>query len=181
MMLPDYTPNKRNCLKQDMYDMTRNARTEVVREDIYNPQTDGATLVATTSSTPDPNLPSLFNLMTTACAALKPTPAVSIAVYGIDTPVAGLVMFQHPPQLGEFQTTSKAPPTKGKVGRLPNVGNFAARPFAPLEHATLLVEPKKLSYVLSEVTRKRMGVGGDARGRAWVTYVRRRARAKVIE
>jgi hypothetical protein len=38
-----------------------------------------------------------------------------------------LVSFQHEPQLGEFHTTSNAPPIKGKDGTSPNLGNHAAR------------------------------------------------------
>ena len=85
---------------------------------------------------------------------LKPEPAVSIAVMLMDTPVAALVKLQHPPQLGEFHTTSKAPPMKGNDGISLNVANRPARPFAPFEHATLLSEPSLLSYVVSKVTFK---------------------------
>jgi hypothetical protein len=90
---------------------------------------------------------------------LKPAPAVSMAVMVIMSPVAGLVMFQHEPQLGEFQTTSKAPPMKGNEGMSPNVGNVATRPLAPFEHATPLTEPSMLSNVVSYVTRRGEGVG----------------------
>jgi len=85
---------------------------------------------------------------------LKPAPALSTAVRLIDTPVAILVRFQHAPQLGEFHTTSKAPPIKGKDGISPNVGNLTARPFGPFEHATPLSEPSLLSYVVSYVARR---------------------------
>ncbi|KAI0257260.1 hypothetical protein BJV78DRAFT_1291930 [Lactifluus subvellereus] len=54
---------------------------------------------------------------------LKPAPAVSMAVMLIDTPVDGFVKLQHAPQLGEFHTTSKAPPMNGNDGTSPNVGN----------------------------------------------------------
>lgn len=89
---------------------------------------------------------------------MNPDPAASMAVKLIDTPVAGLVRFQHPPQLGEFHTTSKAPPMKGNVGISPNVGNRPTRPFAPFEHATVFSEPFLLSYVGSNVAR-RVGAG----------------------
>jgi hypothetical protein len=118
----------------------------------HNPQTEGDTLLATTSNTPSPNWPS-FNFSKASCAMLKPAPALSTAVILIDTPVATLVRFQHAPQLGEFHTTSKAPPIKGKEGISPNVGNRAARPFGPSEHATLLSGPSLLSYVVSYVAR----------------------------
>lgn len=121
----------------------------------YNPQTEleGDVLLATTSNTPSPIWP-LFNFSKVSCAMLKPAPALSTAVILIDTPVAMLVKFQHVPQLGEFHATSKAPPIKGKEGISPNVGNRAARPFGPFEHATLLSEPLLLSYVVSYVTRR---------------------------
>ena len=70
-----------------------------------------------------------------------------------DAPVVVLVSFQHPPQLAELNTTSGAPPIKGKVGILPDVGNRATRPFSPFEHATPLSEPLLLSYVVSNVAR----------------------------
>jgi hypothetical protein len=63
----------------------------------------------------------------------------------IHAPVAALVTFQHPPQLGEFHETPGAPPIKGKMGILPNVGYFVTRPFSPFEHATLLSEVLGLS------------------------------------
>ena len=85
---------------------------------------------------------------------LKPEPAASTAVILIDTPVAVLVRLQHAPQLGEFHTTSKAPPTNGNDGISLNVANRPARPFAPFEHATLLSEPFLLSYVVSYVARR---------------------------
>jgi hypothetical protein len=87
----------------------------------------------------------------------------------IDTPVAGLVRLQHEPQLGEFQTTSNAPPMKGNLGISPNVGKRAARPFAPFEHATLLREPLLLSYVVSNVARRVVGdEGGVLGGSGWL-------------
>lgn len=82
----------------------------------------------------------------------------------IEVPVVGLVNFQHEPQLGEFQTTSNAPPRKGNFGTSPNVGKRAARPFAPFEHATLFIEPDLLSKVVSKVVRKVEVVGGDVLG-----------------
>jgi hypothetical protein len=109
-----------------------------------------------------------FNFSNASSAMLKPAPAVSMAVMMIHMRVAGLVMFQHPPQLGESQTTSKAPPMKGNVGRSPNVGNFATRPVAPFEHATLLREPFLLSNVVSNVTRRGEGVGRIGPGRVGV-------------
>jgi hypothetical protein len=81
-----------------------------------------------------------------------------------DVPNFGLVMFQHPPQLGEFHWTSYAPPMKGKDGTEPNVGNRDARPLGPFEHATLFMEPALLSNVGSYVARRGEGVlmaGGD--------------------
>jgi len=85
---------------------------------------------------------------------LKPEPAVSMAVILIDMPVAVLVRLQHAPQLGEFHTTSKAPPMNGNDGISLNVANRPTKPFAPFEHATLLSEPLLLSYVLSYVARR---------------------------
>jgi hypothetical protein len=76
-----------------------------------------------------------------------------------DAPVASPVSFQHAPQVGELYTTSGAPPIKGQVGILPNVGNRAARQFAPFEHATPLSEPLALSYVLWNVARMSRGSG----------------------
>jgi hypothetical protein len=119
----------------------------------YNPQTEGDILLATTSNTPDPIWP-LFSFSKASCAMLKPAPALSTAVRLIDTPVATLVKFQHAPQFGEFHTTSKAPPMNGKEGTSPNVGNRAARPFGPFEHATPFIEPLLLSYVVSYVARR---------------------------
>src|SRR6266852_1773910 len=129
----------------------------------YNPQTEGATLVATTSKTPCPTCPP-FSCTKASWAILNPAPAVSTATKLIEVPVAGLVNFQHEPQLGEFQTTSNAPPRKGKDGTSPNVGNRAARPFAPFEHATLFIEPDLLSNVVSKVARRVADVGGDVLG-----------------
>ena len=111
---------------------------------IYNPQTEGDTLVANTSTTPCPTCPP-FNCTKASCAILNPEPAASIATKLIEVPVAALVKVQHEPQLGEFQTTSKAPPMKGKEGTSPNVGKRAVRPLAPFEHATLFIEPDLLS------------------------------------
>src|SRR6266436_1663044 len=91
---------------------------------------------------------------------LNPAPAVSIAVMLMNAPVVGLVTFQQEPQLGEFQTTSNAPPMKGKDGTLPKVGNRAARPLAPFEQATLFIEPDLLSKVVSKVARKVEVAGG---------------------
>ena len=76
---------------------------------------------------------------------LNPEPVASTATKLIEVPVAALVKVQHDPQLGEFQTTSKAPPMKGNDGTSPNVGKRADRPFAPFEHATLFIEPDLLS------------------------------------
>jgi hypothetical protein len=84
---------------------------------------------------------------------LNPDPALSMAVMINDLPVVVLVSLQHPPQLGELNATPGAPPIKGKVGILPNVGNCAASPFSPFEHATPLREPALLSYVVSNVAR----------------------------
>ena len=123
----------------------------------HKPQTEGDTLLATTSMTPCPISPP-FNRTKASCAMLNPTPAASTAVKLIDTLVAGLVRLQHPPQLGEFHTTSNAPPMKGNVGTSPNVGKRATKPFAPFEHATLFSEPFLLSYVASNVAR-RVGAG----------------------
>ena len=67
---------------------------------------------------------------------LDPDLELSMAVITEDAPVTVLVSLQHPTQLGELNATPGAPPIKGKVGILPNVGNRAARPFAPFEHAT---------------------------------------------
>lgn len=113
---------------------------------------------------------------------LKPDPALSMAVKISDPFVAVLVSFQHPPQLGELNATPGAPPIKGKVGIFPNVGNRAARPFAPFEHATPLSEPALLSYVVSNVAFTVVArVLGATCGRAWATCVRRSARAKVMK
>lgn len=117
---------------------------------------------ATTSKKPSPTSPP-FNCTKASWAILNPEPAVSTATMLIEVPVVGLVNVQHEPQLGEFQTTSNAPPMKGKVGTSPNVGNRAVRPFAPFEHATLFIEPDLLSKVVSKVARRVAGgVGGDA-------------------
>ena len=98
---------------------------------------------------------------------LKPDPEVSTAVMINDAPVVVLVRFQHPPQSGEFHPMPGAPPIKGKVEILPNVGNRATRPFSPFEHATLLREPLALSYVVSNVARTVVDrVLGSACGRA---------------
>lgn len=91
---------------------------------------------------------------------LNPAPAVSTAVMLIIVPVAVLVKDQHAPQLGEFHATSNTPPMKGNEGISPNVGKRAARPFAPLEHATPLREPDMLSNVLSYVARRGEGTLG---------------------
>ncbi len=117
-----------------------------------NPQTPRSTCSATTSITPCPIWPP-FNVTKASCAMLKPDPALSMAVMINDLPVAVLVSLQHPPQLSELNTMPGAPPIKGKVGILPNVGNRAARPFSPFEHATPLREPSLLSYVVSNVAR----------------------------
>jgi hypothetical protein len=129
----------------------------------YNPQNEGEILLAITSNTPCPIWP-LFNFSNASCAMLKPAPALSTAVRLIDTPVAVLVRFQHEPQLGEFHTTSKAPPRKGKDGTSPNVGNRAARPFGPFEHATPFSELSLLSYVVSYVARR----DDDTLGPGWL-------------
>jgi len=84
---------------------------------------------------------------------------LSMAVIGIDTPVAGLVMLQHEPQLGEFQTISKAPPMKGNEGMSPNNGNCAARPLGPFEQVTLWRVPFSLSNVVSNVATRGLGAG----------------------
>lgn len=77
----------------------------------------------------------------------------------MDKPVAGLVMFQQEPQLGEFHTMSYAPPMNGNEGTSPNVGNVVSRPLSPLEHATESIEPVELSNVGSYVARRGEGVG----------------------
>jgi len=118
-------------------------------------------LVATTFKTPCPTCPP-FKCTKASCAILKPAPAVSMAVMLIDNPVAAFVRLQHPPQLGEFHTTSKAPPMKGNDGISPNVAKRPARPFAPFEHATLLSKPSLLSYVVSKVALRVVeGVDGS--------------------
>ena len=119
--------------------------------------------MATTSTTPCPTCPP-FNCTNASCAILNPAPAVSTATILIEVPVAELVNFQHDPQLGEFQTTSNAPPMKGNDGTSPKVGKRAARPFAPFEHATLFIEPDLLSKVVSKVARRVEDVGGDVLG-----------------
>src|SRR6266576_6233801 len=83
-------------------------------------QKEGDICSGTTSNTPCPICPP-FNALKASCARLK-VAALSMAVMIIDVPVAALVSFQHPPQLGEFHTMPGAPPIKGKVGILPNVG-----------------------------------------------------------
>ena len=112
----------------------------------------------TTSITPTSVSP-LVKFANACSARLKPKPEVSMAVIWIDKPVAGLVMFQQEPQLVEFHTMSYAPPTNGKEGTLPNVGNFVLRPLSPLEHATVSIEPSELSNMGSNVARKGEGVG----------------------
>ena len=99
---------------------------------------------------------------------LKPDPALSMAVMINDLPVAVLVSLQHPPQLGELNTMPGAPPIKGKVGILPNVGNRAARPFSPFEHVTPLREPSLLSYVVSNVART---VVDSVLGSGWLSLL----------
>jgi len=135
-----------------------------VEESIYNPQTEEGTLVAITSTTPSPMIPP-FNSSNASDPMLKPTSEVSMAVIGIVTPVTGLVMFQHEPQLGEFQTISKAPPMKGNEGMSPNNGNSSARPLGPFEHVTLLRVPFSLSNVVSNVAGRGPTVG--ALGPGW--------------
>jgi len=120
-------------------------------------------LLAITSRAPFPICPP-FNCTKASCAILNPVPAASTATKLIEVPVAGLVKVQHPPQLGEFQTTSNAPPMKGNDGTSPNVGKRADRPFAPFEHATVFIEPNLLSYVGSKVVRRVAGVGGEGVG-----------------
>jgi len=117
----------------------------------YSPQKAGDTCWASTSNTPCPICPP-FNASKASDARLK-VAALSMAVMIIHVPVAALVSFQHPPQLGEFHTMPGAPPIKGNVGSLPNVGKFATRPFAPFEHATPLSDPFALSNVVSNVAR----------------------------
>ena len=102
----------------------------------------------------------LVKFANTDGARLKPTPATLMAVIWIDTPVAGLVMFQQEPQLGEFHTMSKAPPMNGKEGTSPNVGNFVWRPLSPLEHATMAIEPLLAPNLELNMARKGEGVGG---------------------
>jgi hypothetical protein len=132
----------------------------------HNPQTERSICSATTSNTPCPICPP-FKVTKASCAMLKPDPELSTAVMINDAPVTVLVSLQHPPQSGELNTTPGAPPIKGKVGILPNVGNRAARPFAPFEHATPLSEPLLLSYVVSNVARTVVDrVLGSAWGRA---------------
>lgn len=120
-------------------------------------------MLATTSTKPCPICPP-FNCTKASCAMLNPEPVASTATKLIEVPVAGLVKVQHEPQLGEFQTTSNAPPMKGKDGTSPNVGNRADKPFAPFEHATMFIEPDLLSYVVSNVVRRVADVGGDVLG-----------------
>ena len=88
-----------------------------------------------------------------------------MATMWTDVPNFGLVIFQHPPQLGEFHWTSYAPPMEGKDGTEPNVGNRDARPLGPFEHATLFIDPALLSNVGSYVARRGEGMlmtgGGD--------------------
>jgi hypothetical protein len=103
----------------------------------------------------------LVNFSKASFAMLKPEPAVSIAVKLIVVPVVGLVKLQHPPQLVELKATSKAPPMKGNEGKLPKVGNHDASQLTPLEHATLFIEPARLSNVVSNVTRAVMVGGGS--------------------
>jgi hypothetical protein len=92
----------------------------------HNPQIERDICSATTSNTPCPICPP-FNVTKASCAMLKPDPALSMAVMINDAPVALLVSLQHPPQLGELNVTLGAPPIKGKVGILPNVGNRAVK------------------------------------------------------
>lgn len=129
------------CMRKSVLKETDSKSQQIA---IYNPQTEGDTLVANTSTTPCPTCPP-FNCTKASCAILNPAPAVSIATILIELPVPALVKFQQDPQLGEFQTTSSAPPIKGKDGTSPNVGKRAAKPFAPFEHATLFIEPDLLS------------------------------------
>jgi len=135
-----------------------------VEESIYNPQTEEGTLMAITLTMPSPMIPP-FNSSNASDPMLKPTSEVSMAVIGIVIPVAGLVMFQHEPQLGEFQTISKAPPMKGNEGMSPNNGNSWARPLGPFEHVTLLRVPFSLSNVVSNVAGR--GVSVDTLGPGW--------------
>ena len=126
----------------------------------YSPQNAGDTCWATTSNTPCPICPP-FNVSKASVARLK-VAELSMAVMIIHIPVAVLVSFQHPPQLGEFHTMPGAPPIKGKVGRSPIVGKSATRPFAPFEHATLLSELPALSYEVSNVARTVVDRGVDS-------------------
>ena len=122
-----------------------------------------------------------FKTLNAAVPKLKPWPAESTAVMKIVAPFAGLVMLQHPPQLGEFHATSKAPPTKGELGIVSNVGYLAARPLSPFEHATLLREYVGLSNVPSNAARRGEGVGVAGWGRACATCVKKSARAKEMQ
>src|SRR5260221_3809413 len=53
-------------------------QSEVQEDNIYDPQTEGATFVTITSMEPGPILPP-FNLANTSCAMLNPAPAESMA------------------------------------------------------------------------------------------------------
>ena len=82
-----------------------------------------------------------------------------MAVNWIVRPVSGLDMFQQEPQLVEFHTMSNAPPMNVNEGRSPNVGYFVTRPLSPSEHATVFIEPLRLSNMGSNVARKGEGIG----------------------
>ena len=139
-----YDLGKCNNLKRCGWNRGRNIQRR-------NPQTERSISSASNSITPCPICPP-FNVLKASVARLKLDPAPSTAIIINDAPVL-LVNLQHPPQLGELNTTPGTPPIKGKVGTLPNVGNSVARPLAPCEHATLLSEPLGLSYEASNVAR----------------------------
>ena len=78
-----------------------------------------------TSADPGPTALLLVSVFNASSDKSKPTPAVSIAVTKIVTSVNGSVIFQHEPHSAEPKPeTACAPPTLGKVGKLPSVGYF---------------------------------------------------------
>lgn len=136
------------------------------------PHCDEATCATLTCIAPSWTACPFVNLSSAACAMLNPLPAWSIAVTRMDTPVVGNVKFQHVPQFAEPKPAiAEEPPILGNVGNEPKVGKRPARPVAPVEHATVSVEPAALSYVLSKEARWVCAREGTARRRADATSV----------
>ncbi|KAF6755825.1 hypothetical protein DFP72DRAFT_1067147 [Ephemerocybe angulata] len=84
--------------------------------------------------------------------SVKPGVATLTSVIATDLPVLGSVISQHEPQFAELKpSTGNPPPTSGKLGTFPKVGQREASPLDPVEQAVVVSATGAVAVPVVEV------------------------------